>query len=81
MDGRERAAAAMLLVENSCMGTRPAGGGDGRAGKRERAAAAMLGENSCSGGRERERAVDTVMRLLVENTLLRLLVELLVRSR
>jgi hypothetical protein len=48
---------------------------------RERAAAAMLGENSCSGGRERERAVDTVMRLLVENTLMRLLVELLVRSR
>ena len=80
MDGRERAAAAMLLVENSCMGTRPAGGGNGRAGKRERAAA-MLGENSCSGGRERERAVDTVMRLLVENTLMRLLVELLVRSR
>ena len=33
MDGRERAAAAMLLVENSCMGTRPAGDGDGRAGK------------------------------------------------
>jgi len=48
MDGRERAAAAMLLVENSCMGTRPAGGGNGRAGKRERAAA-MLVDNSCMG--------------------------------
>jgi hypothetical protein len=49
----------MLLVKNSCLRTQPAGGGDGRAGKRERAAAAML----------------------VENTLMRLLVELLVRSR
>jgi hypothetical protein len=32
MDGKERAAAVML-GENSCMATRPAGGGDGRTGK------------------------------------------------
>ena len=41
MDGREKAAAAMLS-ENNCMGTRPVAVMDGR----EKAAAAMLSGNT-----------------------------------